>query len=126
MDARIDPARILGLAPGDAHVLRNAGGVVTDDVIRSLAVSQHLLGTVEVAVIMHTDCGMQKFEGDQFRAQLERETGVRPSWAVETFGDLDQELRQSMARIQASPFVPHANVRGFIFDVRTGRLAEVT
>ncbi len=127
MDARLDVGRALGLEEGDAHVIRNAGGVVTDDEIRSLAISQRLLGTEEVMVIHHTDCGMLTFDGEDFRRQLEQETGVKPGWAVETFADLDEDVRQSVARIRASPFVPHKDrIRGFVYEVETGRLREVT
>jgi carbonic anhydrase len=127
MDARIDAHRILGLGPGDAHVIRNAGGVVTDDAIRSLAISQRLLGTEEILVIQHTDCGMLKFSGEEFKQEIEAETGLRPTWAVEAFKDLDAEVRQSMARVRASPFVPHrGSVRGFVYDVSSGRLREVS
>jgi carbonic anhydrase len=127
MDARLRPDAILGLEDGDAHVIRNAGGVVTDDEIRSLAISQRLLGTEEVLVIHHTDCGMLTFTDEEFRAQLQEETGIRPTWSAEAFGDLDDEVRQSVARIKASPFIPRTDaVRGFVYDVETGRLREVT
>ena len=127
MDARLDPARVLGLEEGDAHVIRNAGGVVTEDVIRSLAISQRLLGTEEVVLIHHTDCGMLTFTDDAVKAQIEADTGIRPPFALEAFKDLEQDVRQSMARIEASPFVPNkAAVRGFVYDVRSGRLSEVT
>jgi carbonic anhydrase len=126
MDARLDPARILGLSEGDAHVIRNAGGAVTDDAIRSLAISQRLLGTREVVLIHHTDCGMLTFSDDEFRSQLEQETGIRPTWAAEAFGDLDADVRQSIRRIRSSPFVPHSDaVRGFVYDVTSGALREV-
>jgi carbonic anhydrase len=126
MDARLDPAAVLGLAEGDAHVIRNAGGVVTDDAIRSLAISQRLLGTEEVVLIHHTDCGMLTFSDDGFRHQIEQDTGIRPPWAVEAFSDLDADVRQSMARIHASPFVPlKTSVRGFVYDVGDGTLREV-
>ncbi len=127
MDARLDVYRILGLAEGEAHVIRNAGGVVTDDEIRSLAISQRLLGTREIILIHHTDCGMLTFTDEDFRSQLERETGSTPEWAAETFSDLDENVRESIRRITASPFIPHKDaVRGFVFDVATGRLREVT
>ncbi len=126
MDARLDVDRLLGLREGDAHVIRNAGGVVTDDVIRSLAISQRLLGTRAIMLIHHTGCGMQTFTDDQFRDDLERDTGVRPTWAVETFTDLDAAVRRSMARAAASPFIPHKDsIRGFVWDVATGALREV-
>ena len=127
MDARLDPAKALGLSEGDAHVIRNAGGAVTEDAIRSLAISQRLLGTREIVLIHHTDCGMLTFHDDDFRNQIERETGIRPSWAAEAFDDLDADLRQSIHRIKASPFIPHTDsVRGFVYDVATGRLREVS
>jgi carbonic anhydrase len=126
MDARLNPYGILGLEEGDAHVIRNAGGVVTDDEIRSLAISQRLLGTEEVILIHHTDCGMVTFKDEEFRDQLQRETGIRPHWSTETFGDCEEDLRQSIARIKASPFIPKKDdIRGFIYDVKTGRLDEV-
>jgi carbonic anhydrase len=126
MDARLNPYGLLGLSEGDAHVIRNAGGVVTDDEIRSLAISQRLLGTEEIILIHHTDCGMLTFSDDQFRQQLVEETGVEPEWAAEAFDDLGQDVRQSIARIKGSPFVPKKDsVRGFIYDVKTGRLDEV-
>ncbi len=126
MDARLNPYGLLGLSEGDAHVIRNAGGVVTDDEIRSLSISQRLLGTEEVMLIHHTDCGMLTFTDDEFRRQLQRETGIKPEWAAETFDDLDEDVRQSIARIEASPFVPNKeNVRGFVYEVETGRLREV-
>jgi carbonic anhydrase len=126
MDARLDVYRLLGLADGEAHVIRNAGGVVTDDEIRSLAISQRLLGTTEVILIHHTDCGMLTFTDEQFRSQLKDDTGTEPTWASEAFDDLDTDVRQSIQRITASPFVPHTDaVRGFVFDVTTGRLREV-
>ena len=126
MDARIETGRLLGLEEGDAHVIRNAGGVVTDDVIRSLAISQRLLGTTEVVLIHHTDCGMLTFTDDAVKADIERDTGVRPPFALEAFPDLEDDVRQSIRRIQASPFLPHKDsVRGFVYDVKTGRLNEV-
>ncbi len=127
MDARLDPARMLGLEEGDAHVIRNAGGVVTEDVIRSLTISQTLLGTEEIVLIHHTDCGMLTFTDDELRARIERETGIKPAWAPEAFADLDADVRQSTARIRASPFIPHRDrVRGFVYEVENGRLREVT
>jgi len=127
MDARLNPYGLLGLSEGDAHVIRNAGGVVTDDEIRSLAISQRLLGTEEIMLIHHTDCGMLTFGDDEFRQDIQRETGIKPEWPAETFDDLDEDVRQSVARIKASPFIPKTDsVRGFVYDVETGRLREVT
>jgi carbonic anhydrase len=127
MDARLNPYGILGLSEGDAHVIRNAGGVVTDDEIRSLAISQRLLGTEEIILIHHTDCGMLTFSDDEFRRSIQQETGIKPEWAAEAFDDLDEDVRQSIARIQASPFIPRKDsVRGFVYEVETGRLREVT
>jgi carbonic anhydrase len=127
MDARLNPYGILGLAEGEAHVIRNAGGVVTDDVIRSLAISQRLLGTEEVVLIHHTDCGMLTFSDDEFRRQVQRETGIKPEWAAEAFNDLDDDVRQSIARLRASPFILNKeNVRGFVYDVTDGHLREVS
>lgn len=127
MDARLDVARALGIQEGEAHVIRNAGGVVTDDEIRSLAISQRLLGTREIILIHHTDCGMLTFTDDEFKAAILHETGVKPEWAAEAFDDLEADVRQSVRRIKASPFIPHTDqVRGFIFDVATGRLEEVS
>ena len=126
MDARLDPSSILGLELGDAHVIRNAGGVVTDDEIRSLAISQRLLGTEDVVLIHHTDCGMLKFDGEEFTRALREETGVEPSWSAETFEDLEEDVRESIQRIKSSPFIPHKDsIRGFVYDVHTGRLEEV-
>jgi carbonic anhydrase len=126
MDARLSPYGILGLSEGDSHVIRNAGGVVTDDVIRSLAISQRLLGTTEIILIHHTGCGMLAFHDDEVKAQIEADTGIRPPFALEAFGDLDADVRQSIARIKASPFVPHKEaIRGFVYEVETGRLREV-
>jgi len=126
MDARLDPAGALGLNEGDAHVIRNAGGVVTDDEIRSLAISQRLLGTTEIILIHHTDCGMLTFTDDGFRRTIQDETGIKPEWPAEAFDDLEEDVRQSIARIKASPFVPRKDsVRGFVYDVHTGRLSEV-
>jgi carbonic anhydrase len=126
MDARLDPARALGLEEGDAHVIRNAGGVITDDEIRSLAISQHLLGTREIILLHHTDCGMLTFTDDVLADKLEAETGQRPDWKAHSFSDLDQDVRDSIAQIKDSPFVPHKeSVRGFVYEVETGRLREV-
>lgn len=127
MDARLDVYRILGLADGEAHVIRNAGGVVTDDEIRSLAISQRLLGTREIILIHHTDCGMLTFTDDEFKRAIQDETGIKPEWAAESFTDLAEDVRQSLRRIEASPFVTkHESLRGFVFDVATGRLDEIT
>ncbi len=127
MDARLDVYGLLGLEAGDAHVIRNAGGVVTDDAIRSLAISQHLLGTRAIVLIHHTGCGMLTVTDDAFKRQLQDETGIKPAWAVEGFTDLAEDVRQSIARIEASPFVPHTDdVRGFVYDVATGSLDEVS
>ena len=127
MDARLNVYAMLGLAEGEAHVIRNAGGVVTDDEIRSLAISQRLLGTREVILIHHTDCGMLTFTDDDFRAAIQADTGIKPPWAAEAFSDLDTDVRQSIARLKVSPFLPHTDaVRGFVFDVGTGRLNEVS
>jgi carbonic anhydrase len=125
MDARLIPTRVLGLDEGEAHVIRNAGGVVTDDTIRSLAISQHKLGTEEIILIHHTDCGMLTFRDDDFREELQDETGVKPAWAAESFSDLERDLRQSIERIKTSPFIPNKNVRGFVYEVETGKLREV-
>ena len=127
MDARLNVYAILGLGDGEAHVIRNAGGVVTDDQIRSLAISQRLLGTREIVLIHHTDCGMLTFTDDAFKRSIQDETGIKPAWSAEAFGDLDEDVRQSIARIKASPFVPQKDaIRGFVFDVATGKLNEVT
>ncbi len=127
MDARLNVYGILGLAEGDAHVIRNAGGVITDDEIRSLAISQRLLGTREIILIHHTDCGMLTFADDAFKAQIEKEIGIKPPWAAEAFSDLDEDVRQSIRRIKTSPFIPHTeSIRGFVFDVATGKLSEVS
>jgi carbonic anhydrase len=127
MDARLDPHALLGLSEGDAHVIRNAGGVVTDDEIRSLSISQRLLGTEEIILIHHTDCGMLTFNDDEFKRSIEQETGIKPEWAAEAFSDLDADVRQSIARIKASPFVPRKDaIRGFVYEVESGRLREVT
>jgi carbonic anhydrase len=127
MDARLSPFALLGLEVGDAHVIRNAGGVITEDEIRSLAISQRLLGTEEIILLHHTDCGMQTFTDDEFRQSIQEETGIKPTWSAECFSDVDEDLRQSLARIQASPFIPKKDsVRGFVYEVETGRLREVT
>ncbi len=125
-DSRLDPQSLLGLGPGEAHYMRNAGGTVTDDMIRSLCISQRFLGTREIVLIHHTDCGMLRFKDDDLLDALHRETGVRPTWAVETFDDLDEDLRMSMRRILRSPFIPYKDhVRGFVYEVETGTLREV-
>jgi carbonic anhydrase len=127
MDARLNPYGVLGLQEGDAHIIRNAGGVVTDDEIRSLAISQRLLGTEEIILVHHTDCGMLTFTDDQFKRQIQDEVGIKPEWAAEAFPDLDEDVRQSIARIKASPFIPRKDsVRGFVYDVTSGRLREVS
>lgn len=126
MDSRLNVFAALGLRDGDAHVLRNAGGVITDDAIRSLAISQRLLGTREIMLVHHTDCGMQKLTDDGFRAELQAATGVAPAFAIESFTDLDADVRQSILRVQRSPFLLHTDaVRGFVYDVDTHRLREV-
>ena len=127
MDARLDVHKILGLEEGDAHVIRNAGGVITDDEIRSLAISQRLLGTREIILIHHTDCGMLTFTDDELKQQIHEDVGIKPHFPMESFSDLEEDVRQSVARIQASPFVPNKDaVRGFVYEVETGRLQEVT
>jgi len=127
MDARLNVYGILGLNEGESHVIRNAGGVVTDDEIRSLAISQRLLGTKEIILIHHTDCGMLTFTDDEFKNGIQKEVGIKPEWAAESFSDLDEDVRQSIRRIKNSPFIPHTDqVRGFVFDVATGLLNEVT
>jgi carbonic anhydrase len=127
MDARLNPYGLLGLHEGDAHVIRNAGGVITDDEIRSLSISQRLLGTEEIMLIHHTDCGMLTFADDDFRREVQKDTGIKPEWAAEAFADLDEDVRQSIARIKASPFIPRKDkVRGFVYDVHDGSLREVT
>ena len=126
MDARLAPARILGLEQGDAHVIRNAGGVVTDEEIRSLAISQHLLGTTEIMLIQHTDCGMLKITDEEFADLMEREAGQRPPWRAHAFADLEESVRESKRRIEASPFIPSKRVRGFVYEVESGELREVT
>ena len=126
MDARLDVTGLLGMGDGEAHVMRNAGGAVTDDMIRSLAISQRLLGTREIMLIHHTDCGLQKTTEAEFKGAIEAETGIRPPWAVESFSDAGQDVRQSIGRLKASPFIPHKDdIRGFVFDVYTGELNEV-
>jgi len=126
MDARLNPYGALGLQEGDAHIIRNAGGVVTEDEIRSLAISQRLLGTEEIILIHHTDCGMLTFTDDAFKQSIEEETGIKPQWSAESFSDLDTDVRQSVARIKASPFIPKTDsVRGFVYEVETGKLREV-
>jgi carbonic anhydrase len=126
MDARLNLYGLLGLSEGDAHVIRNAGGVITDDEIRSLAISQRLLGTEEIILIHHTDCGMLTFTDDDFRRQIQHDTGIKPEWAAEAFDDLEEDIRQSIARIKSSPFIPAKDhVRGFVYDVETGRMSEV-
>jgi carbonic anhydrase len=127
MDARLDPNAVLGLQEGDAHVIRNAGGVVTDDAIRSLAISQRLLGTEEVVLIHHTGCGMLTFNDDEFKRSIQDEVGIKPTWSAESLGDLEEDVRQSVARIRASPFIPRKDsIRGFVYEVETGRLREVS
>jgi carbonic anhydrase len=127
MDARLNVYAILGLDEGEAHVIRNAGGVITDDQIRSLAISQRLLGTREIILIHHTDCGMLTFTDDQFKRSIQDETGIKPPWSAEAFPDLEEDVRQSIARVKASPFIPQKDaVRGFVFDVATGKLNEVS
>jgi carbonic anhydrase len=127
MDARLDVHAILGLDIGEAHIIRNAGGVVTDDAIRSLAISQRLLGTEEIILIHHTECGMLTFSDDEFREQIQSDTGIKPPWSPESFTDLDADVRSSIGRIRTSPFIPHRDsVRGFVYDVKSGRLREVS
>jgi carbonic anhydrase len=126
MDARVNPYGALGLQEGDAHVIRNAGGVITDNEIRSLAISQRLLGTEEIILVHHTDCGMLTFTDDDFKRSIQDEVGIKPAWAAESLTDLDEDVRQSIARIKASPFIPRKeSVRGFVYDVATGKLREV-
>ena len=126
MDARLNPYGLLGLQEGDAHVIRNAGGVITDDEIRSLAISQRLLGTEEIVLIHHTDCGMLTFTDDGFKQSILEETGIKPEWAAESFEDVDADVRQSLNRVKASPFIPKKDsVRGFVYEVETGNLREV-
>jgi carbonic anhydrase len=127
MDARLNPYGLLGLEEGDAHVIRNAGGVITDDEIRSLAISQRLLGTQEIVLIHHTDCGMLTFTDDEFKRSIQDELGIKPEWAAEAFPDVDEDVRQSLARVNASPFIPNKDsVRGFVYEVETGNLREVS
>jgi carbonic anhydrase len=125
MDARLDPARLLGLEEGDAHVIRNAGGVVSDEEIRSLAISQNLLGTDEIILIHHTDCGMLTFTDDEFAQKLEDETGEKPNFIARAFSDLKEDVRSAIRKIKDSPFIPHKNVRGFVYEVESGKLREV-
>ncbi len=126
MDSRLDVFAALGLQDGQAHILRNAGGVITDDVIRSLAISQRRLGTEEIALIHHTDCGLELITDDGFRAELQEATGMAPSFAIESFTDVDADVRQSIARVKHSPFLLHRDrVRGFVYDVDSGALREV-
>jgi carbonic anhydrase len=126
MDARLDVYRMLGLEEGDAHVIRNAGGVITDDEIRSLLISQRLLGTTEIILIHHTDCGMLTFTDDEVKAQIQADVGIKPDFALEAFSDLEENVRRSIVRITESPFIPHKDsVRGFVYEVETGRLREV-
>ena len=126
MDARLNVYGLLGLSEGDAHIIRNAGGIVTQDELRSLAISQRLLGTTEIILIHHTDCGMLTFHDDEFRAAIAAETGVKPTWAAEAFSDLDADVRQNIARIRAETAIPHKDsIRGFVYDVAKGTLREV-
>jgi carbonic anhydrase len=125
MDARLDPAKALGLEEGDAHVIRNAGGVATEDALRSLVISQRLLGTEEIILIHHTDCGMETFSDDAVKEQIRAETGLRPSFALEAFPKAEDDVKQTAARIEANPFIPRKNIRGFMYEVETGRLREV-
>jgi carbonic anhydrase len=125
MDARLIPTRVLGLGEGEAHVIRNAGGVASDDAIRSLSISQHLLGTEEIILLHHTDCGMLTFTDEDFKSKLNEETGQEPDWPVHAFSDLDDDVRRSIKRIEDSPFIPNKNVRGFVYDVTDGSLREV-
>jgi carbonic anhydrase len=125
MDARLDPAKAMGLQEGDAHVIRNAGGVATEDALRSIVISQRLLGTEEIVLVHHTDCGMETFSDDTVKGQILAETGLRPSFALEAFADAEEDVKQTAARIKASPFVVHKNIRGFVYEVETGRLREV-
>lgn len=126
MDARLNVYAMLGLSEGEAHVIRNAGGVITEDAIRSLAISQRLLGTREIVLVHHTQCGMLSFTDEEFKRAIQDETGIKPPWSAESFSDLHEDVRQSIARIQASPFIPHKDaIRGFVFDVETGKLTEV-
>ena len=127
MDSRMDIFQILGLGNGEAHIIRNAGGVITDDVIRSLCLSQRFLGTREIVLLHHTDCGLSKVDENEFREELAGELGLKPWWSLEAFTDVDADVRQSMQRLQMTPFIPHKdNVRGFVYEVETGRLREVS
>ena len=127
MDSRMDIFQILGLGNGEAHIIRNAGGVITDDVIRSLCLSQRFLGTREIVLLHHTDCGLSKVDENEFREELAQELGVKPWWSLEAFTDVDADVRQSMQRLQMTPFIPHKDdVRGFVYEVETGQLREVT
>ena len=127
MDARLSPYVMLGLHEGEAHIIRNAGGVITDDEIRSLVISQRLLGTQEIMLIQHTDCGMLTFSDDEVKQQIQDDVGIKPHFALESFSDLEENVRQSIARIKSSPFIPNKeNVRGFVYEVETGRLREVS
>jgi carbonic anhydrase len=126
MDARLDPAKALGLEEGDAHVIRNAGGVASEDVIRSLVISQRLLGTDEIILIHHTNCGMETFSDDQVKDQIQGDTGIRPSFALEAFPKAEDDVKQTAARIKASPFIPNKTIRGFVYEVETGKLREVS
>ena len=125
MDARLDPAKALGLEEGDAHVIRNAGGVASEDAVRSLVISQRLLGTDEIILIHHTNCGMETFSDDEVKDQIESDTGIRPSFALEAFRRAEDDVKQTAARIKASPFIPHKKIRGFVYEVETGKLREV-
>ncbi|WP_329560221.1 carbonic anhydrase [Streptomyces uncialis] len=125
MDARLDIFSILGLREGDAHIIRNAGGAITEDAVRSLVISQRLLGTRHILLIHHTDCGMLTFTDDEFKTDIQRDVGMRPFWSPESFTDLEEDVRQSVRRIKASPFITHKSARGFVFDVATGKLHEV-
>ena len=125
MDARLDPAKALGLQEGDAHVIRNAGGVASEDAVRSLVISQRLLGTEEIILVHHTDCGMETFSDDAVKEQIRADTGLRPSFALEAFPKVEDDVKQTAARIRANPFVPKKNIRGFVYEVETGRLREI-
>jgi carbonic anhydrase len=125
MDARLDPAKALGLQEGDAHVIRNAGGVASEDALRSLVISQRLLGTEEIILVHHTDCGMETFSDDAVKEQIRADTGLRPSFALEAFAAAEDDVKQTAARIKANPFVPRKNIRGFVYEVETGRLREI-
>ncbi len=125
MDARLDPAKALGLQEGDAHVIRNAGGVASEDAVRSLVISQRLLGTDEIILVHHTDCGMETFSDDAVKEQIRADTGLRPSFALEAFPKVEDDVKQTAARIRANPFVPKKNIRGFVYEVETGRLREI-